>query len=103
MTKDIIIEYLSKHKQEFQEKYGLEAIGLFGSYARDDFDEYSDVDIAVKFDSNYLDTHDVWDYFDTINSIKDNIMEKFHLKSDIFDLDSISPLKEQIQKDIVYV
>jgi len=34
MIKDIILSYLSKHKQEFKEKYEIEKIGLFGSYAR---------------------------------------------------------------------
>jgi len=35
MTKKEILEYLSSHKKEFQKKYEIEKIGLFGSYARD--------------------------------------------------------------------
>lgn len=48
MTKDQIINYLSTHKKEFQKKYAIEQIGLFGSYARDEAKEDSDIDIFVK-------------------------------------------------------
>ncbi len=34
MTKENILSYLTQHKQEFKEKYSVEQIGLFGSYAR---------------------------------------------------------------------
>jgi hypothetical protein len=36
MTKSDVLNYLSKHFQEFHTKYNVENIGLFGSYARDD-------------------------------------------------------------------
>ena len=99
MTKNEILDYLSELKSNsiFKE------VGLFGSYAKNDFDSFSDVDIAVRMDSQYLKTHDVWDYFDAIESMRKSIMQRFHLKSDIFDLDSVSPLKEKIIKDIIYV
>ena len=81
----------------------FEEIGLFGSYAKQKADIFSDIDVAVKVDKNYLETHDVWDYFDAINAIKEGIFKKFHIKSDVFDVDSISPLKKEIMKDIIYV
>jgi predicted nucleotidyltransferase len=99
VRREQILDYLRELKKESMVK----KLGLFGSYAKDNFDDYSDVDIVVQFNSSYLKTHDVWEYFDTINAIKHSIMERFHLKSDIFDLDSASPLKEQIQKDAIYV
>jgi len=48
MTKKQIINYLATHKKEFQQKYEIEQIGLFGSYARDEAKEDSDIDIFVK-------------------------------------------------------
>ena len=34
MTKQDILNYLSTHKKEFQKKYEVESIALFGSFAR---------------------------------------------------------------------
>ena len=99
MKKEEILNYLKELKKDSV----FSKVGLFGSYAKGDFDAYSDVDIAVQFDRNYLKTHDVWDYFDAIGSIQHQIMQRFGLKNDIFDLDSASPLREQIEKGTIYV
>ena len=103
MTKGKILVFLKEQKEFLAQNYGITSIGLFGSYARDEAKADSEIDIAVKIDSEYLKTHDVWDYFDAIRSIQQSILKQFHLKSDIFDIDSISPFREQIMKDIIYV
>lgn len=46
-TKQTILNYLSTHINEFQTKYGVERIGLFGSYARDEATDESDIDLYV--------------------------------------------------------
>jgi predicted nucleotidyltransferase len=48
MTKSDVLNYLSKHYQEFHNKYNVEKIGLFGSYARDEATKDSDIDIFVQ-------------------------------------------------------
>jgi predicted nucleotidyltransferase len=48
MTKETILDYLTKHKKELQQKYQIEKIGIFGSYSRDEEKEHSDIDIFVK-------------------------------------------------------
>ncbi|MCD8544491.1 MAG: nucleotidyltransferase domain-containing protein [Sulfurospirillum cavolei] len=53
MTKQHILDYLSMHKPEFQKKYGVEEIGLFGSYARDEAKDDSDVDIFVSMQAKF--------------------------------------------------
>jgi predicted nucleotidyltransferase len=45
MTKQTILNYLKEHKEEFQKNYGVEKIGLFGSYARDEATKNSDIDL----------------------------------------------------------
>ena len=55
MTKDTILNYLYEHKQEFKDKYKIEQIGLFGSYARGEEGKNSDIDIFVKMKPNLLD------------------------------------------------
>ncbi len=41
---------LQELKPELHEKYGVSAIGVFGSIVRDDFTPSSDIDIVVDFD-----------------------------------------------------
>ena len=48
MTKTFILNYLANHKDEYLKKYGVIKIGLFGSYAREDFKDDSDIDIAIE-------------------------------------------------------
>lgn len=44
-----IVKILSAHRREFQEKYGVKAMGIFGSYVRGEARKRSDVDILVEF------------------------------------------------------
>lgn len=51
MTKTLeeIIEAIKKRKKVLEEKYKIKEIGIFGSYARGEQTEKSDVDILVDF------------------------------------------------------
>ena len=102
MLQQEILNYLKSFKSSSKNRIFTQ-IGLFGSYAKNSADKYSDIDVAVRIDPQYLREHDAWDYFDALKKIQDGLMEKFHLKSDIFDLDSVSPFKNKIEKDIIYV
>jgi len=42
-----ILQILKQHKPELQRKYPVAGIGVFGSYARGEATEKSDIDIAV--------------------------------------------------------
>ena len=48
MDKRKIIEILRQYKKEFAGQYGILDIGVFGSVARDEAGEASDVDIVVR-------------------------------------------------------
>ena len=43
-----IKEKIIKNKAYLRETYGVEEIGVFGSYARGDQDDGSDIDIAIE-------------------------------------------------------
>ena len=47
-TKQTYLNILQKFKQEYAEKYGIERIGLFGSIARGEHTDQSDVDVVVE-------------------------------------------------------
>jgi predicted nucleotidyltransferase len=49
LDRNAIINYLKEHTKELQSKYNVDTFYLFGSYARDEQTEYSDIDILVDF------------------------------------------------------
>ena len=48
VTRVEYINILQRFKQEHAGKYGITSIGLFGSVARDEHTEESDVDVVVE-------------------------------------------------------
>ncbi len=44
-----IVNILKSRKKELEKKYPISELALFGSYARDDNHEQSDIDILVDF------------------------------------------------------
>jgi len=44
-----IEEIIKQHGQELEERFKVKRIGIFGSYARGDQNEDSDIDILVEF------------------------------------------------------
>jgi predicted nucleotidyltransferase len=64
---------------------------------------YSDIDIAIVKREDFLKHFRAYDYFEMRNELRNTLMKKFHRNVDIFDMDSTSPLKEDIQKEAIYV
>ena len=52
--KNSILSILHKYKERYGKEYGIEEIGLFGSYARGDAKEESDVDVFLKLKRSNL-------------------------------------------------
>jgi predicted nucleotidyltransferase len=102
VEKSSIITFLKDIKNELASD-GISSIGLFGSFARGDANVYSDIDIAIKKESDYLDKRTAYDYFAEVSKIKSLLYKKFHRNSDIFDLDSNSSMKNEIMKELIYV
>jgi predicted nucleotidyltransferase len=49
MRRDEVLRFLSFHRQELMERFGVCSLALFGSVARDEAGPDSDVDILVEF------------------------------------------------------
>ncbi len=94
MNKNILLNYLKEHFQEFHKDYNVEKIGIFGSYARDEANENSDIDIFVQMHPKLLD----------MVAIKQYIEKDLNLKVDIIRLrDKMNPyLKKRILRDGIY-
>jgi predicted nucleotidyltransferase len=48
-TREEIIKCLKENKERLQAKFPLKSIALFGSYARNEQKEESDIDVLVEF------------------------------------------------------
>ena len=50
MNRDEALELLRAHKPVLAERFGVSELALFGSFARDQATDRSDVDVLVEFD-----------------------------------------------------
>ena len=50
MNRDEVLDMLRTHKPTLVERFGVKELALFGSFARDQATDGSDVDILVRFD-----------------------------------------------------
>jgi predicted nucleotidyltransferase len=48
MRREAALKVLREHKREFEERYGVTRLGIFGSVARDEAADESDVDVVVE-------------------------------------------------------
>ena len=51
MDRQEVLDTLQRHKPILKERFGVTELALFGSFARDQATEESDVDILVKFNA----------------------------------------------------
>ena len=95
MRKQEIIKVLKSYKQDTAAKYGLRDIGIFGSVARDEAGEESDVDIVVHITQP--------DLF-MLAGIKDELEERLHRPIDIitYGQDTNQFLRKRIDSEAVY-
>ena len=50
MTRDNVLALLRTHKASLAQRFGITRLALFGSFARDQATDDSDIDILVQFD-----------------------------------------------------
>lgn len=54
MSKEDILKILNIYKMNYSEKYGIKTMGLFGSYARGDNNNQSDIDIFITMQKSNI-------------------------------------------------
>lgn len=96
MNKEEITNFLTLHKAELESRFGVKRIGLFGSYARNEADVNSDIDILVDLNNENIADN----YFGVLHYLEDHLKHKIDLGLE----SSIRPeIREQIKKEIIYV
>lgn len=96
MNKTEIIHRLSLFKQDYDSKYSIKSLGLFGSYARNEQRPYSDIDVAIQLENATL--------FDLANIeiiLRERISEQVNVTS--INRFTNPDFLQEINKDIVYV
>ena len=90
------IKKLADFKQMFAQKYGITKLGIFGSVARKENTENSDIDIVVEVKEPSL---------QLMYELKEAFMHLFGCKVDLVRFrDSLRPLfKSNILRDVIYV
>ncbi|KKL47239.1 hypothetical protein LCGC14_2337530 [marine sediment metagenome] len=96
MVKNEIIKTLKSIQSEVYHKYKADIKGIFGSYARGEENEDSDLDILVEFIENAT-------LFDLVG-LGDFLEEKLHCKVDIASKRAVrEEIKQYINQDMVYI
>lgn len=92
-----IKKILSEHKKEIREEYGVVILGIFGSYARGEQTETSDIDILVELERPIgLKFFELWDYIEKL----------LGCEVDLLTINAVRQknlLWESIKEDLIYV
>jgi len=93
---DRILSLLKAKKPELAKRYPISELGLFGSYARGDYNEKSDIDILVDFNARI----DGFDYIRLAHELED----MFQYKIDLVSRDGIKPgYLPFVEKNLIHV
>jgi len=84
MNKEYILTYLSSIKDEL-DQYGISRIGLFGSFAKNNADLYSDIDIVINTTPKFVKSFDGVTGFLFLEELRQRLERKFHRHIDICD------------------
>ncbi|MBI5244263.1 MAG: nucleotidyltransferase family protein [Elusimicrobia bacterium] len=87
---------LSMYKKELEEKFKVKEMGVFGSFARNDQNKRSDIDLLVEFKGpiDFFEFLELEEYLSRILDAKVDLVMKCTLKPKI---------GEHILREVVYV
>ncbi len=93
--KEAILKILKQQLPYLKEKFIVKTIGLFGSYAREEQTEKSDIDMLVEFEASV-------GFFKFIE-LEDYLSEKLGVKVNLVTPDALKPIiKPHIIAEAVY-
>ena len=91
--------------KQLNEKYapkGFKFVGLFGSYARGEADDFSDIDIAYRIDHTKFHPDNAFKKLEAIQEIRQELEKIFKRKVDLIPYPKEdSPLKERLEKELL--
>lgn len=96
MDREEVVAALRKHKPELAERFGVEKLALFGSFARNKASGDSDVDILVGFNEPATSG--------AFFGVQFYIEDVLHRSVDLVTTKALRPeLRSQVERDAIYV
>ena len=96
MRKQETIKIIRNSKHEMESHYGVQRLGLFGSYVREKQRKKSDIDILVTFKRDI----DLFDFLDLRKYLEDQL----HVKVDLVMESALKPaIGKRILSEVEYV
>jgi len=98
LTQENILNFLSENKLFLREQFHVVKIGIFGSFARNEQNPDSDIDILIEMENNVSNVYDLkW-------NLREFLKNQFQRDVDICNSKHIKPYaKNYILKDAIYV
>ncbi|MDP2279748.1 MAG: nucleotidyltransferase family protein [Nitrospirota bacterium] len=90
------IEILKRYESAIKEKFHVRKIGVFGSFARGEEKEGSDIDVLIELEDRY-------ETFDNFMDLKFFLEDLFKREVDLVTVEALRPqLKDDIMREVVY-
>jgi len=103
LTKEKILQDLH-HYNNTHKKDGFMLFSLFGSYARDAQDLFSDIDITYRINHNIFYKNNAFAKLSKIDEIKDELQKIFHKKIDLIPANTNNTLLQKVlQKEQIII
>ena len=95
-NRETVLQELRRIKPDLEKQYGVTKIGIFGSFARNEIREDSDVDVIIEMNEP--------DLFYMVH-IKEELEDKFKMPVDVIRYRAMMNkyLKARIDREAVYV
>jgi uncharacterized protein len=95
-TRQEILSSLQRLKEEVRDQYSVGKIGVFGSVARDEQTDESDIDLLVEFSKPVG--------FVTFMRLENFLSERLGKQVDLVTPDSLKPvIREDVLAEVIYV
>lgn len=96
MSKQDILEIIRQTQPELTVRFGVDRLGLFGSYVRGQERRRSDIDLLVSFQRDI----DLFEFLD----LKEFLQERLHHKIDLVMDSALKPsIGKRIRAEVEYV
>ena len=89
-----VLDLLKEHEQKIKDRYSVSKIGVFGSFARGEEKESSDVDVLVEFEEP------TYDNFIKLIFFLEELLDR---KVDLVTTGGLSPyMKPTVEKEVLW-
>jgi predicted nucleotidyltransferase len=96
MNRDQVLEELRRHRQEIEARFAIKHLSVFGSAARDELCEDSDIDVLVEFNGKAT--------FDGYMELKFYLENLLGRNVDLVTRDAVKPrMRPLIEQEAIHV